>query len=146
VSIGFITTVNVGTGARSEGAPMHSEERREALTRRAAAPARPVASPRGTGSRPRSRAGRPSWPPPRVRSHCRFRNRVTEHVSESGIKWMWGLTKRQCDRAPPHRGPHERRVPLGPVADGPAAGIGLALRNLALISRSIGERYIFKNS
>jgi hypothetical protein len=36
---------------------------------------------------------------PRVRSHCRFRNRGTEYVSESGKKWMQGSTKRQCDRA-----------------------------------------------
>jgi hypothetical protein len=36
---------------------------------------------------------------PRVRLHCRFRNRGPEYVSESGIKWMSGSTKRQCDRA-----------------------------------------------
>ena len=34
----------------------------------------------------------------RVRSHCRFRNRGTKYVSESGMKWMRGATKRQCDR------------------------------------------------
>jgi hypothetical protein len=34
-----------------------------------------------------------------VRSRCRFRNRGTEYVSESGMKWMGGGTKRQCDRA-----------------------------------------------
>ena len=33
----------------------------------------------------------------RVRSHCRFRNRGTKYVSESGMKWMRGNTKRQCD-------------------------------------------------
>jgi hypothetical protein len=33
------------------------------------------------------------------RSHCRFRNRGTEYVSTSGMKWMSGGTKRQCDRA-----------------------------------------------
>ena len=27
---------------------------------------------------------------PRVRSHCRFRNQGTEHLSESGMKWMSG--------------------------------------------------------
>ena len=36
---------------------------------------------------------------PRVRSHCRFRNRSTEYVSKTGIKWMSGGTKRQCDGA-----------------------------------------------
>jgi hypothetical protein len=37
--------------------------------------------------------------PPRVRSHRRFRNRGTEYVSESGMKWMSGRTKRHCGRA-----------------------------------------------
>jgi hypothetical protein len=37
--------------------------------------------------------------PPGIRSHCRFRNRSTEYVSESGMKWMSGGTKRQCGRA-----------------------------------------------
>ena len=36
---------------------------------------------------------------PRVRSHCRFRDRGTEYGNKSGIKWMSGGTKRQCDRA-----------------------------------------------
>ena len=41
-------------------------------------------------------APRPSRRAPRVPSHCRFRNRCTEYVSESGIKWMSGSsTKRQ---------------------------------------------------
>jgi hypothetical protein len=35
----------------------------------------------------------------RVRSHCRFRNRGTEYVSESGVKRMNGSRKRQCERA-----------------------------------------------
>ena len=35
----------------------------------------------------------------RVRSHCRFKNRGTEYVSESVMKWMSGGTKRECDRA-----------------------------------------------
>jgi hypothetical protein len=35
----------------------------------------------------------------RVRSHCHFRNRGADSLSESGIKWMSGGTKRQCDRA-----------------------------------------------
>ena len=41
----------------------------------------------------------PRWCPPKVRSHCRFRNRGTKYVSESGMKRMSGGTKRQCDRA-----------------------------------------------
>ena len=43
--------------------------------------------------------GRGSGRTPRVRSHCRFRNRSPEYVSESGITWISGRTKRQCDRA-----------------------------------------------
>ena len=35
----------------------------------------------------------------RVRSHCRFRKRGAEHVSEYGMKWMSGSAERQCDRA-----------------------------------------------
>jgi hypothetical protein len=45
-----------------------------------------------------------AWGRRRVRSHCRFRNRSTEYVSEYGMKWMGGSTKRQCDRAPGRRG------------------------------------------
>ena len=37
--------------------------------------------------------------PPRGRSHCHFRNRGTDYVSDSGMKWMSSSTKRQCDRA-----------------------------------------------
>ena len=35
----------------------------------------------------------------RVRSHCRFRKRGPEYVSEYGMKWMSGGAERQCDRA-----------------------------------------------
>jgi hypothetical protein len=35
----------------------------------------------------------------RVRSHCRFIKIGAEYVSEYGLKWMSGSTKRQCDRA-----------------------------------------------
>ena len=34
-----------------------------------------------------------------VRSHCRFRHSGAKYVSASGMKWMSGGTKRQCDRA-----------------------------------------------
>ena len=33
-----------------------------------------------------------------VRSRCRFRNRGTDSLSEYGMKWMSGGTRRQCDR------------------------------------------------
>jgi hypothetical protein len=39
-------------------------------------------------------------------------NRGTKHVSKSGLKWMSGSTKRQCDRAlraPPTRARRARR-------------------------------------
>jgi hypothetical protein len=36
---------------------------------------------------------------PRARSHCRFRNRGTDYVSEPGMKRTSSSTKRQCDRA-----------------------------------------------
>jgi hypothetical protein len=36
---------------------------------------------------------------PRVRSHCRFRNRGAKYVSKSGMKWMSGSAKRQYGRA-----------------------------------------------
>jgi hypothetical protein len=35
----------------------------------------------------------------RVRSHCRFSNRGTEYVGDSGMKWMSLRAKPQCDRA-----------------------------------------------
>jgi hypothetical protein len=55
------------------------------------------------------RAGRPgrigAGARPRVRSHCRFRIRGTDHVRKSVMKWMKSGAKRQCDRAlaPPRR-------------------------------------------
>ena len=36
---------------------------------------------------------------PRVRSHCRLRNRAAEYHSVNGPKWTSSSTKRQCDRA-----------------------------------------------
>ena len=59
-------------------------------------------APRRGGTLPaRARPGAPG-----VRSHCRFRNRRTEYVCESGIKRTSSSTQRQCDRAlrPPRRG------------------------------------------
>ena len=35
----------------------------------------------------------------RVRSHCRFIHRGTESIRKSGMMWMSGGAKRQCDRA-----------------------------------------------
>jgi hypothetical protein len=71
---------------------------------------------------PRTTAGA-APPAPRVRSHCRFRNRGTDYVREYGMKWMSFSTKRQCDRAlpappPPARQP--RRRPPRPPAAAPA--------------------------
>jgi hypothetical protein len=56
---------------------------------------------------------------PRVRSHCRFRNRAADYLSEYGMKCLSGGTKRQCNRTlcrPPGRGypspgPPRRRPP-----------------------------------
>jgi hypothetical protein len=65
---------------------------------------------------PRHRRRQPAVVRPRVRSHCRFRNRGAEYVRESGIKWMRGSTRRQCDRAlvrPPRRRPQPRRPRRG---------------------------------
>jgi hypothetical protein len=67
-------------------------------------------------SRDRCRPGRGDArrPAGRVRSHCRFRNRGTEYVSESGIKWMRAGTKRRCGA----RGPAGWERGLGRVAAG----------------------------
>ena len=62
---------------------------------------------------------RAAAPPPRVWSHCRFRNRGTDSLSESGAKRTSGSTHRKFDRAlPPPRaeaGEHLRQA----VAEGP---------------------------
>ena len=34
----------------------------------------------------------------RVRSHSRFRYKAIDYLSESGMRWMSGSAKRQCDR------------------------------------------------
>ena len=83
------------------------------------------------------RASESSAPSPGVRSHGRFRNRGTDSLSESGMKWMCGGTQRQRDRAlraPALAVVHQRLAPV--------AGTGPALRNRSPTSRSIGERYI----
>jgi hypothetical protein len=54
---------------------------------------------RGRDGGPGDAGLRPQRLPGRVRSHCRFTNRGTEYVSYSGMKWMSGGTKQQCDRA-----------------------------------------------
>jgi hypothetical protein len=70
------------------------------------APSATPGSPRSGGGWRRDFPSSPGttarWPgTPRVRSHCRLRNRRTEYVSASGIKRISGScsTKRQCDRA-----------------------------------------------
>jgi hypothetical protein len=52
---------------------------------------------------------------PRLGLHRRFRYRGTEYVSESGMKWMRGSTKRQCDNATYPRRRHHRRRPRAPT-------------------------------
>ena len=53
----------------------------------------------------------------RVRSHYRFRNRGTKRISESGMKWMSGSTKRECDRALPRTVMLARVIPNGQVRE-----------------------------
>ena len=73
------------------------------------------------------RRGRLAQRPGRVRSHCRCRNRGTESLSDFGVKWMSGCTKRQCDRTlgrprgcadrgGPRRGQGEVRLGIYPIA------------------------------
>jgi hypothetical protein len=52
-------------------------------------------------------------PAPRIRSQCRFRNRGTDYLSESGIKWTSGSAKGQCDRARPAPASPPARAPQG---------------------------------
>ena len=71
---------------------------------------------RGRGAAGRGRAAGPPAAQPRRRdgghprgdrgvlSHCRFKNRCTEYVSEYGMKWMGGGAERQCGRAGPRLG------------------------------------------
>jgi hypothetical protein len=72
----------------------------------------PASAPPGAGRAARARGGRagrhgtrsraacPAPPAaPTVRSHCCFRYRGTKYVRKSGMKWMSGSTKWQCDRA-----------------------------------------------
>jgi hypothetical protein len=49
-------------------------------------------------------------PDRRVRWHCRSRNRGIECVRGSGMKWMGGGAKRQCNRALSDRLPHVLEV------------------------------------
>ena len=55
---------------------------------------------------------------PRVRSHCRFRNRGTEYVSDSGMKRMSGGTKRPCGRVLCRPRPARTGRPLEVAATG----------------------------
>ena len=64
---------------------------RMTLTSRASAP---------PGRPPGAAPSRRSWPGPRVWTHCRFRNRSTDYVRESGIKRMSVSTKRQLRPSP----------------------------------------------
>jgi hypothetical protein len=91
-----------------DGAPgSPSVARQHHATAPAAAAARPAAP---TASAAQRFACSTS-PSPRVRSRRRFRNRGTDSLRESSVKWMSGSTKRQCDRASPSPGapPRARR-------------------------------------
>ena len=45
-----------------------------------------------------------------VRSHCRFRNRGTEYVSEYGMTWMRGSAAVQSDNATEPKSHHGTRT------------------------------------
>jgi hypothetical protein len=52
-----------------------------------------------------------------ARARCRFRNRGTNSLSESGVEWMNGRTKFECDRTLGECGRVVRRVPaVAPAA------------------------------
>jgi hypothetical protein len=77
--------------------------------------------------------------PGRARSHCRFRNRGTEYVSESSMKWMSGGTKRQCDRTLPRA--------RGTASSASREGICLRIAGLlGLPGRLSGLRIFHSNS
>jgi hypothetical protein len=81
----------------------------------------------GGGGPPREGGPADPQPPPRVRSHCCFRKRGAECVSESGMEWMSGSTKRQCDRAlpppPPSEGSVRERLAGGSSRPGGSLGL-----------------------
>jgi hypothetical protein len=65
----------------------------------------PSGPPRAPPTRPPRPRRRPPPAPasaaaPRVRPHCRFRNRGAYYDGESGMRWAGGRAERQCDRAP----------------------------------------------
>jgi hypothetical protein len=66
---------------------------------RAAALERPAPPAPGGSSVKTERPQAAAASAPRVRSHCRFRNRGTDYLSTSCMKWMSGNAKRRCDRA-----------------------------------------------
>jgi hypothetical protein len=72
---------------------------------------------------------------PRVRSHCRFRNRGTDYLGESGMKWMSGCTKRQCDRA-------LARTPAAADRGGPGQTLRTTRSGAARSRRSCGFRAV----
>jgi hypothetical protein len=98
-----------GPGSAAGGPP-----RRSRSARRARGPASPgrcrTAWNRAAPPTPGAR-GRPGRP--RVRSHCRSRNKGTQYVSEAGIKWMSRSIKQKCDRALGRPAPGRNRRPPG---------------------------------
>jgi hypothetical protein len=87
----------------------------------------PSRRPRGRGPRGHS-GGAEAGSGRRVRSHCRFRNRGTEYVSESGMERMSGGARPSPQRAAggPDGGLEERLAGDGVVVDGDGSGVHLA--------------------
>ena len=66
----------------------------------------------------------------RARRHCRFRNRGTDSLRESGIKWVSGSTKRRCDLPQGRRGgahPPARPLRAAPLRSLAAPAVGEAV-------------------
>ena len=73
---------------------------------------------------------------PRVRSHHRFKNSVTEYVSESGMKRTSGRAKQSCDRARavPSASGGSSSPGVRPYSLAPSTLLGKARRSLGAIS------------
>ena len=84
---------------------------------------------------PESETAAPRPAVPRVRSYCHFRNRYTEYVSYSGMKWMSGGAKRQCDRALAALSPGDWIRVARPKSDSLSRRRSSSSRLLVLMSR-----------
>jgi hypothetical protein len=84
-------------------------------------------------------------PEPRVRPHCRFRNRGAEFVSVSGMKWMSGSAKRQCDRALPEPPTSASDVPAlepPPSAAAASATLHAPTSSSNLVQKDFSARWL----